>query len=234
MQPPLVIAHRGDSSRGLENSLDAFRLALEIPVDLIELDLRMSRDNELYVMHDRDTGRTAERNIDLERSSSQEIAAVRLANKEPVPRLDDVIRLASGRAGINIEIKSVGAGSVLAQRLKQSRIEVSLVVSSFLEAEVLALRKELPGIPAALIYDTFSLRHVPEYSDRGYPLISLRKNTVTEHLIQAFHSRGIGVYVWTVDEEDVMRRLIAWQADGIYTNRPLVLKSMIQKRQRKK
>ncbi len=229
MRTPLVIAHRGDSSRGLENSLEAFRLALEIPADLIELDLRMTRDNDLYVMHDRDTGRTAEQNIDLERSLSRDVAEVRLRNGERLPRLDDAIGLAKGRAGVNIEIKSAGAGSVLARRLKQSWPQASLVVSSFHEAEVSAVRKELPGIPAALIYDTFSLRHVPGYAGRGYPLISLRKNAVTEHLVRAFHSRSIGVYVWTVDDEDVMRRLISWDVDGIYTNRPLALRKLIEK-----
>ncbi len=65
MHRPLVIAHRGDSSRALENSLEAFRLALALRVDMIEFDIRKSRDNQLYVMHDKETGRTAEKNITI-------------------------------------------------------------------------------------------------------------------------------------------------------------------------
>ncbi len=86
MQKPLIIAHRGDSSRALENSLEAFRLALAVPVDMIEFDVRKSRDNQLYVMHDRETGRTAEKNINIEQSLSEEIATVKLRNGEPIPR----------------------------------------------------------------------------------------------------------------------------------------------------
>ena len=234
MQSPLVIAHRGDSSRGLENSLEAFRLALDIPVDLIEFDLRMSRDGGLYVLHDRRTGRTADRNIDLERSPSREIAGVRLTNGEPLPRLDEVLRLVTGRAGVNIEIKSDGAGSALARSLREQAWEGPLLVSSFKEAEAASFRTALPDVPVGLIFDAFSLRHVAGYQARGYPFISLRKNTVTEPLVAALHSRGIKVFVWTVDEEGVMKRCIDWQADGIYTNRPLLLKSTIEKINEKK
>ncbi len=229
MNSPLIIAHRGDSSRALENSLAAIRLALEIPVDLIEFDVRLSRDGELYVLHDRYTGRTADRNIDVERSSSREIASVRLANGEQVPRLNKVFDLIDVRAGVNAEIKSDGAGRVLAQRLRESRPDTRFLVSSFKEAEVLAVREILPDMPVGLIYDTFSLRHVADYLSRSYPFISLRKNTVTEHLVRAFRTRGIKVFVWTVDEEDVMERCISWQVDGMYTNKPLVLKSVIEK-----
>src|SRR5512137_1741050 len=109
MPKPLVIAHRGDSSRALENSLEAFRLALSIPVDMIEFDVRKSRDNVLYVMHDRNTGRTANGNIDIEKAGSGEISQLRLKNGEAIPTLGDVLTLVNGTVRLNIEIKSEGA-----------------------------------------------------------------------------------------------------------------------------
>src|SRR5512137_2272292 len=98
MPKPLVIAHRGDSSRALENSLAAFRLALSIPVDMIEFDIRKSRDNVLYVMHDRETGRTANVNIDIEKAVSDDISLIRLKNGEAIPTLNDVLALVDGKA----------------------------------------------------------------------------------------------------------------------------------------
>ncbi|HAK59511.1 MAG TPA: glycerophosphodiester phosphodiesterase, partial [Nitrospiraceae bacterium] len=80
MRTPLVIAHRGDSSRALENSLDAIRLALSVPADMIEIDIRKSRDDQLFLMHDGNTGRTADRAVDIEGSTSEDIAEVRLNN----------------------------------------------------------------------------------------------------------------------------------------------------------
>ncbi len=226
MPNPLIIAHRGDSSNALENSVEAFRLALSVPVDMVEIDLRMSSDGVLYVMHDKRTGRTADRNVDLEQAASQEIGRISLKNGEPIPTLDDVLRLVAGKAGINIEIKSDGAGAALARHLIHYRYSGFVVVSSFKEAEVQSVRTTMLDLPVALIYDTFFIRHVAEYRSRGYTLISLRKNTVTEPLVRACHASGVRMYVWTVDEEEEMRRCIEWGVDGIYTNKPAMLRKL--------
>jgi len=230
MRIPLIIAHRGDSSRALENSLEAFELALSVPVDVIEFDLRMSRDGVLYVMHDKQTGRTADRDVDIEKATSLELAGIRLKNGEPVPTLDDTLRLVAGRAGINIEIKSDGAGAALGRHLFQYRYSGYLVVSSFKEAEALAARGVMLDLPVAVIYDTFSIRHVAGYQAKGYPVLSLRKNAVTEPLVRACHAHGIKLYVWTVDNEDEANRCLDWEVDGIYTNKPQTLRRLVERR----
>ncbi len=231
MHTPLVIAHRGDSSNAIENSLEAFRLALSIPVDMIEFDLRMSRDESLYVMHDKQTGRTADRNVDIELALPPEVKGIKLRNGEPIPKLGDVLKLVSGKAGINIEIKSDGAGNALTGHLAQRSYAGSVMVSSFKEAEVQAVRDALPALPVAVIYDTFSIRYIAGYKAKGYRLISLRKNTVTEQLVKACHAHGVQLFIWTVDEENEMKRCIEWEVDGIYTNKPRVLKELIGKSQ---
>jgi glycerophosphoryl diester phosphodiesterase len=196
---------------------------------MIELDLRMSRDEVLYVMHDRHTGRTADSNIDVELAASREIAGIRLRNGEPVPTLDDVLRLVAGRVGINVEIKSDGAGAVFARHFFQYRYSGYVLVSSFKEAEIRVAREVMLDLPAAVVYDTFSTRHIAEYKSKGYPAISLRKNTVTEHLVRACQAEGIQVYVWTVNDEEEMKRCVEWDVDGIYTNKPAMLKEVINK-----
>ncbi len=227
MQTPLVIAHRGDSSTALENSLEAFRLALSLPVDMIEFDLRMSRDRVLFVMHDRETGRTAHRNINIELASSAEIDRIRLRNNESIPRLSDALQLINGKVGVNIEIKSDHAGEALVRHLSEQRYNGPLMVSSFREAEVSSIHAGMPALPCALIYDTFSIRHIAEYKAKGYDLVSLRKNTVTEQLAGALHAQGLQIFVWTVDDEDEMKRCVDWGVDGIYTNKPRLLKDLI-------
>lgn len=229
MQFPLIIAHRGDSSTALENSLEAFRLALAVPVDMIELDVRMSRDEVLYVMHDKQTGRTCDRNIDIEAASTSEIAGLKLRNGEPVPLLGDVLSLAAGKAGVNIEIKSDRAGAVLSRHFRHG-FPGPIIVSSFKEAELQAIREVMRDLPVAVIYDAFSLPHIEDYRRQGYTSISLRKNTVTEPLIKACHAQGIRVFVWTVDEEEEMKKFIDWKADAIYTNKPRVLRELSARR----
>ncbi len=211
----------------LENSMDAFRRALQVPADVIELDLRMTGDGALYVIHDRRTGRTAARDLDIEHASASEASALKLRNGEPVPRIQDVLDLVRDRAAVNIEIKSSGAGSVLAGYLRSVQPLPRIIISSFLEEEVTAVRAVLPELDCAVIYDTFTSRHIKAYRSRGYGLISLRKNAVTEALVNACHARGLRIFVWTVDDEDEMKRCITWKIDGIYTNRPSLLKALI-------
>jgi glycerophosphoryl diester phosphodiesterase len=228
MHIPLVIAHRGDSANTLENSLEAIHRALSFPVDMIELDIRLSRDNVLYVMHDRLTGRTADQNIDLERSTSEKIDKIRLKNGEPVPTLVEVIKAVAGSAGLNLEIKSDGAGLLTAQYFAASDYKGYVLVSSFKEDEVLAVQRNMPSLPTSLIFDFFTVRDVSGYKARGYKIISLRKKTVSKELVDACHEKGIEVYVWTVDEEEEMKQFITLGVDGIYSNRPGVLKKIVQ------
>lgn len=227
MPKPLVIAHRGDSSRALENSLEAFRLALSIPVDMIEFDIRKSRDNNLYVMHDKETSRTADSSIDIERSLSDDIARVRLKNGEPVPRLNDVLSLVAGKVGLNIEIKSEGAGALTAAYIVGAGYRGRLMLSSFKEREIIEARRVLPDIPVAGIFDAFEPSEVSAYWAKGYRVISLNRKTVSRELIASCHSRNIEVYVWTVDKKEDAEKFVSWGADGIYSNEPIMLRSIV-------
>jgi len=227
MHRPLIIAHRGDPSRALENSLEAFRLALSVPVDMIELDIRKSRDNVLLVMHDERTGRTCDSDLHIERSLSDEIAAVRLRNGETIPTLQDVLGLVAGKAGLNLEIKSEGAGALTSAHLVGSGYKGDILLSSFKEREVLDAKRVTPNIPVAGIFDAFSPADVRAYRYRGYSVISLNKKTVTPELVSALHDSGIRVYVWTVDEDAEMMKLAGWGVDGMYSNRPLELRKVI-------
>ncbi|MHB8846041.1 MAG: glycerophosphodiester phosphodiesterase [Nitrospirota bacterium] len=227
MAKPIIIAHRGDAAHALENSLEAFRHALSVPVDMIEFDVRKGRDNILYVMHDRDTGRTADRSVNIERAKASELARVRLKNGEPIPTLRDVLDVVAGAAALNIEIKSKGAGALVAELLKGSGYPGNVILSSFQENEVDEARRVLPGLPAACIFDSFSHSDVSAYTRKGYRLISLNRKTVTQELIKELHEQDLRVYVWTVDIEDEIRELVSWGVDGIYSNDPHLLKRIV-------
>jgi len=227
MPKPLVIAHRGDSSRGLENSLDAFRLALSLPVDMIEFDIRKSRDNILYVMHDKETGRTADSNLDIEKALSDDISRLRLKNGEAIPTLNDVLTLVDGKVGLNIEIKSKGAGALTAAHLFGSKYQGQVLLSSFKEQDVIEARRVMPEVPVAGIFDTFIPAELSAYRAKGYHFISLNRKTVTRELVDLCHKQNIVVYVWTVDDKNEMEKLISWGVDGLYSNKPDLLYNIV-------
>lgn len=227
MAKPLIIAHRGDPTHALENSLDAFRQALSVPVDMIEFDVRKSRDNILYVMHDRYTGRTADRNINIERAGAADLSRVRLRNGEPIPTLRNVLALVAGSSALNIEIKSRGAGVLVAEQLKASGYTGDIILSSFQELEIVEARKVLPGVPGAGIFDAFSSADVSPYKRKGYGVISLNRKTVTRGLIEQLHEQDLKTYVWTVDLEADIKELVSWGVDGIYSNDPGLLRRVV-------
>jgi len=227
MPKPLVIAHRGDSAHALENSLEAFRLALSVPVDMIEFDIRKSRDNILYVMHDKETGRTADSNINIERSLSDDIARVRLKNGEPIPNLNDVLALVAGKVGLNVEIKSDGAGALTAAHIVGTNYQGALLISSFKEQEVIEAKRVMPNVLVAGIFDVLAPTEVSAYRSMGYPVISLNRKTISRELITICHSKNIKIYVWTVDKEDEAEELISWGVDGIYSNDPGMIRRIV-------
>ena len=150
-----------------------------------------------------------------------------LKNNEPIPVLDDVLNLVAGRVGINIEIKSDGAGAELSRQLFHYRYSGYIMVSSFKEKEILDAREVMLDLPVSGIFDTFVPAEVNKYRSMGYGFISLRKKTVTRELVSACHEQKIKVYVWTVDEEDEIKRFIEWDVDGMYSNKPMVLKKVV-------
>jgi glycerophosphoryl diester phosphodiesterase len=141
--------------------------------------------------------------------------------------LGDVLALVDGKAGLNIEVKSRGAGALTAAHLAGSGYKGEVLISSFKEREVLDARRVLPTVPVSGIFDDFSLSEVGSYGKNGYSFISLRNKTVTQELVVALHKQSIKVYVWTVDEEEEMKKLVYWGVDGIYSNKPLLLRKMV-------
>jgi len=228
MPRPLVIAHRGDPFHSLENSLASIRSAMDLSVDMVEIDVRKSRDHGLFIMHDAMTGRTCEQNVHIERRTSQELAGIRLKNGESIPLLQDVLDLVQGRCGLNLEIKSDGAGALTAQLLRSSMYKWPVLVSSFKEDELVGARRIIPDLLLAKIFDVFTTRQVSSYVRRGYTVVSLNKRTVNEKLLAACRDKGLRVYVWTVDDELEMTKFLFWGVDGMYSNRPGMLRHVLE------
>jgi glycerophosphoryl diester phosphodiesterase len=178
-------------------------------------------------MHDERTGRTCDRDITIERSTAGQIATVKLRNGEPVPTLHDVLDLIAGKVGLNIEVKSEGAGALTAAHIAGVGYRGDILISSFKASEVLDVRRVMPQIPVAGIFDVFAPSEVKAYRTKEYRIISLNRKTVTRDLVALLHEQGIKVYVWTVDDEPEMRKFIEWGVDGIYSNRPGILKALL-------
>ncbi|MDA8125688.1 MAG: glycerophosphodiester phosphodiesterase family protein [Deltaproteobacteria bacterium] len=230
-----VTAHRGFSGRAPENTLAAFRAAIDAGCDMIELDVHLSRDREVVVIHDDDLSRTTDGRGKV---ADHVFAALRRLDAggwfapsfagERIPSLIEVLELARGRILLNIELK---AGKTLpyspeelADRTlaacEKAGLLAQILFSSFAPAALDRIRERHPALPVALI--TANPWTSPEEPGQGkrYPTLSCRSATLNEANIGRAHAAGIRVHAWTVNAPQAMKRFIALGVDGIITNRP--------------
>jgi glycerophosphoryl diester phosphodiesterase len=85
----------------------------------------------------------------------------------------------------------------------------------------------MPDVPVSGILDGFAPENVSAYRAKGYRHISLNRKTVTRELIERCREMNISVYIWTVDDEEEMKKFISWGADGIYSNDPRHLRAVV-------
>jgi glycerophosphoryl diester phosphodiesterase len=217
--PPIIVAHRGASSRALENSLEAFSLSLADRADMIEFDVRLSADGEPVVIHDARTGRTARENLTVAHCDAARLRKVRLMNGEPVPLLDDVLDLIRGVVPVNIEVKTTGGVHASLRVVDGMRYKGEVVISSGLREECLAARSARPDVPCGLVTArpsasdiAFCLRHSLSSIHPDHRRLSVLR-------IRKVREAGVPLIPYTVDDVEDFFRLIEGGADGVFSNR---------------
>jgi glycerophosphoryl diester phosphodiesterase len=233
--PVFVTAHRGFSGRAPENTMAAFRLAIDAGCDGIELDVHLSKDNQVVVIHDDTLKRTTDGRgavadspfSDLRRLDAGGWFAPQFAG-ERVPTLTEVLTLARDRVLINIELKQGKKLPYTMEELADRTLDEcqragmldQVLFSSFAPAAIDRIRERNPALPVALI-----VTHpwtMPEEAGAGklYPTLNCRAATLTEAHIRRAHAEGVRIHAWTVNRPHKMKQLIAWGIDGIITNHP--------------
>jgi len=225
---PAVIAHRGASALAPENTLAAFRLAMEQQADGIELDVHLSADGHPVVIHDYDLARTTSGTGKISRLTLEEIRTVDAGNGEKVPTLDEVLNLIQDKMWINIEFKGFAAHS---EHLPRKVLELvadhglgeKIIYSSFDRRMLIQTHKLqpnakvglllLPGFKGKLAYWLFE-PFVHPWS--LHPHFSLAQ----PRFMRRAQSRGQAVLCYTVNDPEEMRRLISLGVWGIITNNP--------------
>jgi glycerophosphoryl diester phosphodiesterase len=208
------IGHRGAPSLATENTLAGFAAALELGVDGVELDVRLSADGAVLVMHDDTVDRTT-----CGHGAVAELTAAQLA-EFGVPRLADVLDLLKGRCVVTCESKSEGTPAPTIALLQEFDVLDSAVFTSFCferiaEAKALDSRLAVGGISGRWAAD------LPETLTRlGASVLDLAYTEVTPAHVAAAHAAGLRVRAWTVNEVAALDGVVAAGADGVMSDRP--------------
>jgi glycerophosphoryl diester phosphodiesterase len=223
-KPPSIIAHRGFSSRYLENTLAAVRAALELGVDFVEIDVQETRDGALIVFHDYRLNRICGGHG---RVRHKTLAEIQRLNPQ-VPTLREVLSACKGKAQVLIEIKRADPRKV-AGLVAKLRMEREVVVFSLSVARMKQLAAADPGIPRFGLIARNPLWAMARLKAAvAVEGLGISRRLITSpRVVRRIHRRGWKVFVWTVNREAEMKKLASWGVDGIITNHPDRAKSCL-------
>lgn len=226
-----ITAHRGASREAPENTLEAFEAALDSGADYIELDVQLTKDEQLVVFHDETIDRTTNgkgKLCDITYAELQKYSAGSWfgTNKEfagaKVPLLSEVLDLVGDEIMLNIEIKNHGdivkTVEKTVELIHEYDITESCYVTSFSYKALKNVKKLDPDIKTGLIANVAA---ASGYSRLKYvDVLSLNQIFVNATVVSAAHQNGKRVFVWTVDQTPDMKKMISLGVDNIITNRP--------------
>jgi glycerophosphoryl diester phosphodiesterase len=234
---PYIIAHRGISGKMPENTLAAFSRACETPgISMIELDVRLSRDEEVIVLHDRTLQRTSTGNGAARQYTTTEIKAFdagswfnRSFSDERIPTLEQVLALVNKRRWINIELKSdfffPEPPGLLEHRVletvKRLGYRDHVLFSSFNHRMVGTMKRLDEGAKTGVLYNIYrDYGRMPSKLARrvGADVFVCAKHELTQRMMEDAQRSGVAVYVYTLNSTAVVSKMIEMGVDGILSD----------------
>lgn len=243
---PLAFAHQGGSREAPENSAVAFRHAVEdLGYRYLETDVRLTRDGRVVVLHDATVDRVTDGTGAVADMDAAQLAELRLRGPdgglsgEGLPFLDDLL-VRWPDVCWNIDAKDDRVAQPLASLVARLGVLDRVCLGAFDGGRVAALRRRLgPGLctvcgPLDVARLVGRCRGVPAGRPRGacaqVPVRSHRTTIVTARFVEVARRAGVPVIVWTIDDEAEMHRLLDLGVDGLMTDRPSLLRSVLEAR----
>lgn len=215
--------------------MQAFEYAVKLGYRYLETDVQVTRDGVLAAFHDNDLLRTTGRAGKISELSWSEVSTLLVDGKAPIPLLEDLLG-SWPRARINIDCKSDAAVDALIAVLRRTNSLTRVCVAAFSDARLRRLRKALGAElcsslgPLETAFLRFGLaRHFTGLAAQ-VPVKQGPLTIVTKGFVDRAHRAGLHVHVWTIDETAEMDRLLDLGVDGIMTDRPVVLRQVLEAR----
>jgi len=244
MRKPLIIGHRGAPESAIENTESSFRAALSAGVDVIETDLRLSADGHLVVSHDSDFSRLGGPSKPISMCKKSELARIVLKDdaygiEKPLFMEETLDMFPNVHLNVDLKDSNKDIVRAWASLLMESNAKTRCITASFRDRTINLFSKicmDAPtsvarfGVLSILLLSFFGIIRRPRRNEMflQVPEQAGLIRVLTESRIKKLQKRGWKVHVWTVDNEQDMRRLIEWGIDGIITNRPTLLRRLLE------
>jgi glycerophosphoryl diester phosphodiesterase len=239
---PVAMAHRGGAIEHLENTFPAFQACVDMGYRYIETDVRVTADGVLAVFHDPTLERVTDRTGRIDTMPWSEVSTARIGGREPILRLEDLLG-AWPDVRFNLDIKAAGVLAPLVRLVHRLKIADRICLGSFSDARIAAARRLFgSSVCTALGPRGVAALRLSSYSPRAAGLVRIQAGVaqvplqlggralVDERFLAAAHARDLQVHVWTVDTEEETTAMLDLGVDGVMTDRPAMLKELLEKR----
>ena len=228
----IQIAHRGASRSAPENTLAAFKKALEIGVDAIELDLHGTADGEIVVIHDATLDRTTDLHGDINETTLETIQSADAGRwfaaefaGEPVPTLTEALACIGKETIAVLEIKDLLIAEAVVSKIHETDTLDFTVVISFHTAVLQTIRALEPRIATGWLIGNHNehispVRLCQQLGQLGSGLLNVNHLLITAEFAYEIRRRGIALWCWTVDDVARMREMQTFGVQGITSNYP--------------
>ncbi|MBT2414513.1 glycerophosphodiester phosphodiesterase [Streptomyces sp. ISL-12] len=214
----LTIGHRGVMGVEPENTLRSFIAAEQAGLDVIELDLHLSKDGALVVMHDTDVDRTTDGTGPIAGKTLAELRTLDAGHAERVPVFEEVLDAVS--LPLQAEIKDVAAARALAEVIDERGLAGRVEVSSFHDEAVAETGRLVPGVRTALIASRYGTDIVERAVEAGAATVCLNIRRLTLETVELAREAELRIIGWVVNTQEHLRLARAFGLDGVTTDYP--------------
>ena len=222
---PMVIGHRGAMGYETENTLASVEKALELGVDMIEIDVFQISSGEIVVFHDERVDRLSNSAGNLKEYNIFDLRKLILDGGHRIPMLQDVLKLVNGRAALNIELKDTNIADNIDQIVKgysekTQWSEDQFIISSFNWEELSAYRKYSPQGRIAVLTEGNPLEAIPTAKELNAEAINPHYTQLNAQNVAKLHEAGFKVYTYTVNDPSDFQKLRDMGVDGVFSDYP--------------
>ena len=222
---PLVIGHRGAMGHETENTLASVQKALDLGVDMIEIDVFMIESGEIVVFHDERVDRLANSGGRIEEYNIFDVKQLTLDGNHKIPMLPEVLDLIDNKVALNIELKGTNTTEridfIIDYYVKERGWTMdNFIISSFKWDELRKMRERNPSIKIAVLTEEDPLDALEVGKELNAVAINPNFKMLTAENTTRIKEEGFKIYTWTVNEPSDIQQMVDFKVDGIITNYP--------------
>ena len=219
----ILTGHRGAAELEPENTRLSIQKAIDLSVDQVEIDVHLTRDQHLVVIHDATVDRTTDGQGAVADFTLVEIKRLDAGKGERIPTLQEVIDLVRGKVVLQIELKGPDTAEPVVRAVERNSIESEVLLTSFVHERLREARQLNPSLALGALWSNPPADACEQAIDMGAEAIHIQHQNIDAQLVRKAHAHGLQIRAWNPDTVEEIQRAIDLGVDAVGSNRPDLL-----------